>query len=173
NDWPQTSHIHVDREQPESVVDQRPGLEQERKIGGEYGYILRARLPKDRHPEAFGRSALLLGDGVDGDEAEIFDAVGDFADRRRRNLSAHDLPALGQRAVAKIGHRRHRSVVTRRISAAEVNPVRHLAMPSSTMVVMPARMAASSIATESAWAPTRPRTSSVISSTSNTPLRPR
>src|SRR5207253_9832371 len=99
-------------EQAERIVDEGSGFEQERKIGGENGDILDARLTKYRRAEALDRRPGLLGDGLDGDEAEILDAVGDFAHGGRRNLAAHDFAALGEGAVSKIGHDRHRKVVT-------------------------------------------------------------
>ena len=45
---------------------------------------------------------------------------------------------------------RHRTVVTRSTSAAEVMPARHFAMASSIIVVMPAARAALSMTTPSA-----------------------
>ena len=59
--------------------------------------------------------------------------------------------------------------MTRRISAGEVTPARHLATPSSTIVVIPACIAALSIDTESVCTLIRCRTSSVTWRTSNTP----
>src|SRR5262249_20774003 len=67
----------------------------------------------------------------------------------------------------------HLIAVTRSTSAADVRPARHLATPSSTIVVMPALTAAASSVTESARVPIRLRKSSVSSRIPKTPTRPR
>src|SRR2546430_1813179 len=66
-----------------------------------------------------------------------------------------------------------RADVTRKTSDAAVIPIRHFSMASSNMVVMPARMAARSMTNASASAPTKGLTSSVSSSSSKIPARPR
>ena len=79
-------------------------------------------------------------------EAEELDAPAHLRLGGRGDLPAHELAGLGQGPVGEIRHGRQRTVVTRSTSAAEVSPARHLATPSSSMVVMPAAMAARSTA---------------------------
>src|SRR5882672_3014469 len=67
----------------------------------------------------------------------------------------------------------YRADVTRNTSGAAVIPIRHFSTASSNIVVIPERMAAPSMREASASAPTRGLTSSVSSSNSKIPARPR
>src|SRR5262249_1642282 len=106
-------------------------------------------------------------------QSKIFDPLRNLLGTDRGDRAGHDLARLRQRPVAKVAHRFHLTVVTRRTSATEVMPALHLARPSSTMVVMPLRVAVLWRAPQSDGGSISGRTSSVISSPSNTPQRPR
>ncbi len=100
----QPADVLVGGEQFEPVVEPRARLEQQREVAGENGDVLGARRIEGRQRDARGRAAPGLGDRIDGNEAEIFDAMGDFADGRGRDRADDDLAALGQCAIAEIRH---------------------------------------------------------------------
>ena len=70
--------IHIGCQQIERRIKPRAGLEQQRKVAREYGNVLAARLvEKCKIQPRCGRPAG-IDDGLDWEEAEIFDLADDF-----------------------------------------------------------------------------------------------
>ena len=101
----QAPNVDVDGEQIERIVDARAGLEQQRQIAGENRDVLGAcgRENSEKLSRTFSAPARFR-DGFDRDEAEIFDAIGDFRRGRRGQQSAHQFATLRQSAIAETRH---------------------------------------------------------------------
>ena len=68
----------------ERIVEPRAGLEQQREVAGEDGHVLAARLVEQADGEVRNRRAAVAGNGLDRNEAEIFDPMRDLGGVRRR-----------------------------------------------------------------------------------------
>ena len=176
---PQAADVDVAGEQLERVVDARAGLEQQREVAREDGDVLGARRCVSEskaaarlrsRPRSFGRRCR------SGRGRDIRCGARPRPRSARDDRAADDLAVLASaRGSREVRHRRFTvTVVTRSTSAAEVTPARHLATASSIIVVMPASTAACiDRCRNRCRLAISLRTGSVISSTSNTPTRPR
>src|SRR5215467_12029133 len=102
--------------------------------------------------------------------AQILDALQDLFARRRLHFPDDDFSALRHRAIAILRHPTpYKLAVTRNTSSTVVRPARHLATPSSAIVVMPSASATFSSSIASTLGPMAARRRGVTSITSNTP----
>jgi len=99
----QPPDIGVGRQKLKRVVEPRAGLQQQGEVARENGDFRRGRLVEQAEA-APARDAALLLDGLDRQQAQIFDTCGHLSQRRCRYGAVNDLAVLGERAVAEIGH---------------------------------------------------------------------
>src|SRR5215467_1623578 len=89
------------------------------------------------------------------------------------DLAGHEVSRRGDGAIAEMRHRlyqrAYKFAVTRNTSSIVVSPARHLATPSSIIVIMPSLRATCSSSVASVLGPIAFRTSGETLSTSNTP----
>jgi hypothetical protein len=95
--------IGVARQQFESIVKARTGLEQKRKVARECSHFGGA-WPTERASAADNAGSAPIFDGLDWQKPELFDPARDFGRGRCRNRAVHDLAVLGQRSIAEIRH---------------------------------------------------------------------
>ena len=100
----QAPDVDVDGQQIKGIVDAGAGLEQQRQVAGKYRNIL-GTWPRKQRCAGIGMGGVArLHDGLDRQQTEIFDALGNFRHGRRGYGSADQFAAPRQGAILKTWH---------------------------------------------------------------------